>query len=167
MIDRATLSNFASQLFLSNVAWALSRWECVTHFFLDTLDRSWVLCITWLLIDGNISQRCPATLLKMCSMYHQPEYAFAMLVQYFHIFNDFKQIVIIILLLKTFCNTKKVNISDIAFLKANELLFKLLFASRLLVLLHSHCNPEYMWNTATGVNEIIYSPSWTTFYLGI
>ncbi len=141
MIDRG---NFASQLFLSNVAWALSHYECVTNFFLDTLDRSWVLCITWLLIDGNISQRCPATLLKKCSMYHQPEYDFAMLVQYFHNLNDFKQIVIIILLLKTFCNTKKVNISDRAILKAYELLFKLLFASRLLVLLNSHCNPEYM-----------------------
>lgn len=72
-----------------------------------------------------------------------------MLVQYFHNFNDFKQIVIIILLLKTFRNTKKVNISDRAFLKAYELLFKLIFASRLPVLLHSHCNPEYMWNTIT------------------
>ncbi len=34
------------------------------HKFLDILDQSWVLCLTWLPVDGNISQSWPAILLK-------------------------------------------------------------------------------------------------------
>ncbi len=41
------LSNFAGQLYLSNVAWVLFHWERVTNFYLDTLDRLWALCLTW------------------------------------------------------------------------------------------------------------------------
>ncbi len=41
------------------------HWEWVTNFYLDTLDWSWALCLTWLPADGNINQSCPATLLKM------------------------------------------------------------------------------------------------------
>ncbi len=33
------------------VVWALSHWEWVTHLYLDTLDRSWGLCLTWILFD--------------------------------------------------------------------------------------------------------------------
>ncbi len=42
--------------FLSNVAWALSHWEWRTYFYLDTLDWSWALYLTWLPTDGNIAQ---------------------------------------------------------------------------------------------------------------
>ncbi len=39
-----------------------SHWEWVTN--LDILNHSWALCLTWLPVDGNISQSCPAILLK-------------------------------------------------------------------------------------------------------
>ncbi len=41
------LKNLAGQLFLSNVAWALSHWEWVTHSDLDNLGWSWTMCLNW------------------------------------------------------------------------------------------------------------------------
>ncbi len=58
--------------FLSNVAWALSNWEWGTNFYLDTLDRSWALCLSWLPVDRNIDQSCFAKLPKKLPLYHQP-----------------------------------------------------------------------------------------------
>ncbi len=47
--------------FLSIVVLAFSHRElishCAIHFYLDTLDRPWALCLTWLPIDGNIAQK--------------------------------------------------------------------------------------------------------------
>ncbi len=51
------LSNFARQIFLSNVVWALFHWEWLTSFYLDTLDWLWALCLTWLPVDGNIAEK--------------------------------------------------------------------------------------------------------------
>ncbi len=51
-----TLGNF-----LSNAAWALSHWEWVTNLNMDTWNRSWALCLTWLPIDTNINRSFPAT----------------------------------------------------------------------------------------------------------
>ncbi len=45
------------QPFLNNVAWGLFYWQWVTHFSLDTLDWLWVLCLTWLPVEGNIAQK--------------------------------------------------------------------------------------------------------------
>jgi len=45
-------------MFLSNVAWTLSYWERATNFYLDILDRSLVLCLTWMpVVDDNIAQK--------------------------------------------------------------------------------------------------------------
>ncbi len=41
------LKNLAGKLFLSNVAWALSHWEWVTHSDLDNLGWSWTMCLNW------------------------------------------------------------------------------------------------------------------------
>ncbi len=46
---------------LSNVAWARSRWEWVTHLYLDILDVSWALCLTRLPIDANIAPKAMIT----------------------------------------------------------------------------------------------------------
>ncbi len=63
---------YTGQLFLSSVAWALSHWEWVTNFYLDSLSRSWALCFTCLPVDANINQSCPATLLKKLPCVQKP-----------------------------------------------------------------------------------------------
>ncbi len=68
-------SNFADQLFLSNVSWALSHWEWVTNFYLDTLHRLWALSLTWLPVVGKINQSCSNQhCSKSCPVYHQPDW---------------------------------------------------------------------------------------------
>ncbi len=49
MIHRAT--------FLSIIVLAFSHRELAINFYLDSLERSWALCLTWLPIDGNIAQK--------------------------------------------------------------------------------------------------------------
>ncbi len=66
------LSNFAGQLFLSSVAWALSHWEWVTTTpFLAILDRSWAPCLTRLPVDGNIAQNVALCIISWnpCTMH--------------------------------------------------------------------------------------------------
>ncbi len=66
------LSNFAGQLFLSSVAWALSHWEWVTTTpYLAILDRSWGPCLTWLPIDGNIAQKVALCIISLTEIHAQ------------------------------------------------------------------------------------------------
>ncbi len=57
------LSNFGKQLSLSNAAWALSL-RMDNKFLPGHFKSVMALCLTWLPVDGNIDQSCPAKLLK-------------------------------------------------------------------------------------------------------
>ncbi len=62
--------------FLSNVAWGLFHLEWATHFYLDNLDQSWALCLTWLPIDGNISQKVAQCIIISLKVSQQAIFSF-------------------------------------------------------------------------------------------
>ncbi len=59
------LSNYAEQRLMSNVAWALFNWEWVSNFYLDILDQSFALCLTWWCIYSNISQKVAPCIISL------------------------------------------------------------------------------------------------------
>ncbi len=77
MIHGATFwAILPSNIFLSNVALALSNWEWVTNFYLDILEWSWALSY----LDARWRQHCS----KSCPVYHS--FGNTMIKQFFVLF---------------------------------------------------------------------------------
>ncbi len=65
--DLTKADDTQGNFFLSKVVWALSNWEWVSHFYLDTLDRSWAMCLTWMSFDDNIAQKVAQCIISLMS----------------------------------------------------------------------------------------------------